>query len=132
MKKNKIIGILLLSLIIICGCNCKDNDENNNPNPNTNKLLGTWVTENYRAYNDTIIFTNDYYIKKYFIDNYTGDDYIIKYRVSNDTIYFTDAVNLTLSCTFVLQNDSLIIHKFSYIFSNRAVIHEDITFTKVN
>ena len=56
MKKNKIISILLLGLIIICGCNCKDDDENNNTNPNTNKLLGTWITDDFRADNDTIIF----------------------------------------------------------------------------
>jgi len=125
MKKNKIIGILLLSLIIICGCNCKDDDENNNPNPNTNKLLGTWITDNFRADNDTIIFANDYYVKNYFVD-----DYIVKYKVSNDSIYFTNGIALTLSCTFALQNDSLTIHKFSYIFYNATVLHEDITFTK--
>ena len=128
MKKNKIIGILLLSLIIICGCNCKDDDENNNPNPNTNKLLGTWVTDNPLAFYDTIIFTNDYYVKTYF-----RDYYIVKYQTSNDTIYFTNQNDLTLSCTFFLQNDSLTICKFSYdLFSPASVIRENITFAKAS
>lgn len=121
-----LLGIIVFSLSFLA-TSCKEEQDNNQTPTPQNKLYGKWVTVHPQAYNDTIFLDSDYYVKDYFpyyFMDIIGD---IKYRISNDTIYFNNYPR-----KFTLENDTLIIYEFGYIFaSGYPVQHEDITFAKI-
>lgn len=132
MKRNRftkaiiLLGVIVFSLSFLA-TSCKEEHDKPDPTPNPtpqNKLYGKWVTDHWQAFNDTIFFDSDYYVKNYFEGGSPG------YSVSNDTIYFHFAI-IDYPCRFILSNDSLTIFEFGDILSRFPVQREDIIFTKI-
>ena len=124
-KSILLLGVIVFSLGLLA-TSCKEGPDEPTPTP-INKLYGRWITDHWQAYNDTIFFDSDYYVKDYFpyyFSDVIGD---IQYSISVDTIYFNNNPR-----KFTLKNDTLTIYEFGYIFTpGYPVSHEDITFTKI-
>ena len=117
-KSIVLLGVIVFSLGLLA-TSCKEEPDEPTPTP-INKLYGKWITDHWQAYNDTIFFDSDYYVKDYFRKNR-------KYEISNDTLFID---NYPLK--FDLYNDTLTIYEFGYVFSPEfPVSHENITFTKI-
>jgi hypothetical protein len=120
-------GLLALS-IALAACGNKDNDIQQN-------IVGTWIKEsNYSdtGEGDTIVFTNDLSIEKYF-KYFEDKGYRINYNLKTDTVFISvnssDHV-VELGFKYSINGNKLTIFRFTYPFSIVSVVREDVIFIK--
>jgi hypothetical protein len=116
--------LLILAGMVSCG---KEKDVRQT-------IVGIWVKETtyVDGTGDTIIFTNDYQVEKYFKDYENS----YKYKLKDDTIVISvnnsDDFVVEESFKYSINGNKLTIFRFTYPFSLVAIEREDLIFRKIN
>jgi nitrous oxidase accessory protein NosD len=98
-------------------------------------IMGIWLKEttNVDGTGDTIVFTNDYKVEKYF--KYDEDGYRIDYKIKTDTVFISvnslDNFIAKESFKYSINGNELTIFRFTYPFSLAAVERADVIFRKI-
>jgi hypothetical protein len=124
--KTTAISLILAGVMIACG---KENNVQQN-------IVGTWLKEttDVDGTGDTIIFTNDYKVEKYF-KNYEND-YRVGYKQKDDTVFISvnnaDDFVVEESFKYSITGNKLTVFRFTYPFSLVQVERADVIFRKIN
>jgi hypothetical protein len=126
--KILLINIAASFIILFAGCtdNGKENVQQN--------IIGKWIKETTYSdgTEDTLIFTNDFRVEKYF-KYYEDNDYILNYKLKADTVFISINLNDYMaeqSFKYSINGNRLIIFSFTYPFSLVEVVREDVVFIK--
>jgi hypothetical protein len=98
-------------------------------------IVGTWITEKtmYGGTGDTIVFTNDHRIEKYFKNH--ADVYSIDYKLKADTMFIViknqDSFIMEDNFKYYQKGNRLTIFGFTFPFSLVQVVREDVVFRKI-
>ncbi|MDR3227643.1 MAG: hypothetical protein LBT56_08250 [Prevotellaceae bacterium] len=124
MKNINIVLIAIFAALSFTACDKENYSQNN--------IVGKWYTSDYNSANDTIHFTADMYVRGYF-PQYLSLDNFFTYSLSDNSITFTaHHSNEEISETFeyILNGNKLTIKGFSNPFSDTDEAKFNVIFTK--
>jgi len=133
LRNVAVVAVCLAGLAVFSGCEKPEN-----------LIVGKWVaSDSHAGGNDTIVFTENFYVEKYF-DCFSdeGTSFIVTYTLSDDGIVFTvrpyDLTNSGIeyfpyseTFKYILKKNSLTIKGFSNPFFGTEEMKRDVRFKKV-
>jgi hypothetical protein len=129
---KKILGFTAILLMLASAFTCrKDNDMQHDVQQD---IVGMWIKETTYSdgTGDTIVFTNDFRVEKYF-KYYEEEGCRITYKLKVDTIFISvnsDNHMVELSFKYSITGNKLTIFSFTYPFSAVAVERKDVVFIR--